>query len=194
MNKKESLSHSLQVGDIVFIFMGTAVFRKIARDTGSWTNHVGIVVDTSADEPIIAESKFPFSTFTPFSKYAARVIGQKIEIKRFSTPLTEQEKERLKTVAGKKLGIFYDTSFNLNSKRQFCSRFVHEVVLEATGREIGQIETLEDLLSKNPQATLLFWRLWYLGKIPWDLRTITPASQLASDQLYTVSSGQNVYA
>ncbi len=68
MAKGQMVPCQLQVGDIVYIFMGTAVFRKIARDTGSWTNHVGVVIDTSGSEPMAAESKFPFSTLTLLSK------------------------------------------------------------------------------------------------------------------------------
>src|SRR6185369_3192976 len=43
----EELGRQLEVGDIVFIHVDVLPFRKIARDTGSWTNHVGIIIDTS---------------------------------------------------------------------------------------------------------------------------------------------------
>jgi hypothetical protein len=36
----------LQVGDLVFIRVPHKPFREVAAATGSWTNHVGIVVDT----------------------------------------------------------------------------------------------------------------------------------------------------
>ena len=47
-------------------------FRRVAAATNSWTNHVGIVVDTSGDQPQIAESTFPLSRITPLSRFAAR--------------------------------------------------------------------------------------------------------------------------
>ena len=37
----------LQVGDIVFTRIGAYPFRKVAEATGTWTNHVGIVLDVS---------------------------------------------------------------------------------------------------------------------------------------------------
>ena len=35
---------ALQPGDIVFSRIGQSPFRQIAAATGTWTNHVGIVV------------------------------------------------------------------------------------------------------------------------------------------------------
>ncbi len=62
---------------------------------------------------------------------------------------------------------------------------------EATGRTLGKVETLSTLFSRNPDTDLRFWKLWYFGAIPWDRETVTPTSQLDSDQLYTVVSGQD---
>jgi len=36
---------------------------------------------------------------------------------------------------------FPHTGFDLHSPGQFCSRFVREVLLEATGVEVGEVET-----------------------------------------------------
>lgn len=179
----------LEVGDIIFIRMGTPLFGQVAKDTGSWTNHVGIIADISGKEPIVAESKFPFSTLTPLSRFIARSVGGKVEIKRMHEPLTKEEKEKLATAIHKRLGIFYDPGFNLHSHRQFCSRFVYEVVREATGCEIGTVETLATLFDNNPQAWLGFWHFWYLGRIPWQRETVTPASLLHNHASYTVLSG-----
>ncbi|EHP3225880.1 hypothetical protein KNY80_004744 [Salmonella enterica subsp. enterica serovar Newport] len=38
------------------------------------------------------------------------------------------------------------------------------------------METFGHLLKNNPGAGLLFWRFWFLGSIPWEKRTVTPAS------------------
>jgi hypothetical protein len=58
------LGKSLAVGDIVFTRIGAYPFRKVAEATGTWTNHVGIVLDVSGAEPVIGESRFPFSGST----------------------------------------------------------------------------------------------------------------------------------
>lgn len=176
----------LQVGDIIFILMGTPLFKQVAKDTGSWTNHVGIIVNVDGKEPMVAESRFPFSTLTPLSKFIARSVGKRVEIKRLQKPLDTEQQEKLMDAVKSRLGIFYDAGFNLHSRRQFCSRFVYEVVLEASDQEVGNIESLENLLGKNPNANLRFWKAWYLGRIPWHRLTVTPASILQSETSHTI--------
>ena len=88
-----------------------------------------------------------------------------------------------------RMGILYDTGFNLHSKRQFCSRYVHEILKDATGTEVGEVETLRSLFTKNPKAHISFWRFWYFFTIPWDRETITPASVYNDRQLQTVFEG-----
>ncbi|MES2127281.1 MAG: hypothetical protein V4463_08410 [Pseudomonadota bacterium] len=57
----------LQVADPVFIRVVARPFREVASATGSWTNHVGIVVEAGKD-PVIAESTFPPSRKTSLAR------------------------------------------------------------------------------------------------------------------------------
>jgi hypothetical protein len=183
------LASSLQVGDLVFIRVGMKPFRHIATVTDSWTNHVGIVVDTQGDEPLIGESTFPFSRFTPLSRFITRSEHQRIALGRLRHTLTHAEQNQIRTAAGQRTGIFYDTGFNLFSRRQFCSRYVHEVLGEATGIEVGEVQSFGELLMNYthhapcPAAQMNFWRLWFLGRIPWQRKTVTPASLLRSPRV-----------
>ena len=86
--------------------------------------------------------------------------------------------------------IHYDTGFDLNSRGQFCSRFVREVLAEATGAEVGEVVTFKTLLTSNPETDLTFWRIWYFGFIPWSRQTVTPASLLHSAKLRLVFDGE----
>jgi hypothetical protein len=183
------LAEELRVGDIVFIHVDVLPFRKIARDTGSWTNHVGIVVELSGTEPLIAESTFPFSKIGPISKFLKRSKEGRVAVVRLNAPLESDQLAAFKPAALKRVGIFYDAGFNLHSRRQFCSRYVREVVQEATGIQLGTVETLKALFSVNPNADLGFWRLWYFGRIPWERETVTPASILNSPDLHNVFDG-----
>lgn len=185
----KTLGASLAVGDIVFVHIDVLPFRKIARDTMSWTNHVGIVTDISGAEPTVSESTFPFSKHTPLSKFVKRSKDQRATVKRLSQPLTPEQQAALRDAAGKRLGRFYDTGFNLVSRKQFCSRFVYEIVKETLGLEVGKVQTLRVLLDENPNADMRFWRLWYFGRIPWERETVTPASQLNDPTLVTVFDG-----
>jgi hypothetical protein len=184
-----ALAGQLEVGDLVFIRVSALPFRKVAETTGSWTNHVGIVVATDGAEPIVAESTFPFSKRGGLAHFLGRSEGGRVEISRLNAPLSPAQQQTLTLAAQKRMGIFYDTGFDLHSRRQFCSRFVHEVVQEATGIQVGRVETFGDMLAQNSETSLGFWRLWYFGRIPWQRETVTPASVLNSAQLHAIFDG-----
>lgn len=179
----------LHVGDLVFIHVRALPFEKISSATQSWVNHVGIVVDTAGDEPSIAESTFPFSKRTPLSKFIARSAHGRVAVKRLAAPLGGEQADAIRCESDRRLGIFYDTGFNLDSKRQFCSRFVHEVLRDAAGVSIGDVESFRTLLNRNPDVALGFWRAWFFAGIPWARQTITPASVFDSPSLCTVFDG-----
>ena len=183
------LASDIQVGDVVFIRIGAKPFREVADATQSWTNHVGVVVGTSGAEPVIAESKFPLSRKTPFSAFVARSEGGRVSVARLLTEPTPQQRLQVTASADRRVGILYDTGFNLHSPRQFCSRFVREVLMEATRQQVGEVETFAHLLESQPNANVKFWKAWYLGSIPWNRETVTPASLLRSPNVRTVFDG-----
>jgi len=181
----------MAVGDVVFIRVSALPFKKVASATQSWTNHVGIVIDVSGPEPLIGESAFPISKATPLSRFVARSEGGRVAVSRLNTPLTSQQQAAVGRSAQKRMGILYDTGFNLDSKRQFCSRYVREVLGEATGTEVGEVENFSTLLTRNPNVDLAFWKIWYFGNIPYQRRTVTPASLLHSPSLHSVFDGNS---
>lgn len=185
-----ALSAQLRIGDVIFIRVPIRPFKEIAAATLSWTNHVGVVVATDGAEPLIAESTFPLSCFTPLSRFVARSERRRVAVSRLHEPLTVLEQKQLHAAAHKRLGAVYDMGFNLHSSRQFCSKFVREVLAEATGQHVGEVESFATLLERNPQASLGFWRIWYFGRIPWQRETVTPASLLRSSALKPVFDGR----
>jgi len=184
----DELARSLAVGDMVFIRVAAKPFREVAAATGAWTNHVGVVIAVGA-EVVVAESTFPFARRTPLRRFIGRSERGRVAVLRLKTPLTAEQIERLQRAVQERLGTFYDTGFNLRSRRQFCSRFVREVVGEATGIRVGTVESFERLLARRPDADLRFWTLWYFGRIPWSRETVTPASLLESPELAPVFDG-----
>ena len=183
------LASSLQVGDIVFTRIGTYPFRKVAEATGTWTNHVGIVLDVSGKEPTIGESRFPLSGSTTLSRFIARSAGGRVAVMRLPTPLTPSQQAALATAAAQRAHVFYDTGFDARSRRQFCSRYVRELLEQATGIEVGEVQTFQQLLDSAPQSDVGFWRVWYFGSIPWQRETVTPASVLRTPGLKAVFDG-----
>ncbi len=187
-----ALAADVRTGDLVFTRIDVLPFREVAAATGTWTNHVGIVVGRDGGMPVVAESTFPWSRQTPLAAFIARSEAGRVAVLRLPGAWDAAAEGRLHAATQRRLGVLYDTGFNLDSPRQFCSRFVREVVLEARGQPLGQVQTLTELFAQHPQARLGFWRAWYLGQIPWQRRTVTPASLLQDPTLQTVFDGHLV--
>jgi hypothetical protein len=179
----------LRIGDVVFIRIPAYAFRQVAAATGSWTNHVGIVVGVQAGQPTVGESRFPFSGTTSLARFAARSEGARMAVARLRVPLSAAQQARVVQSARARDGVFYDTGFDLHSRRQFCSRYVHEVLHEAAGTAVGEVQSFRELLAARPDVELGFWRAWYFGSIPWKRQTVTPASLLASPRLQLIFDG-----
>jgi len=187
-----ALNDQLRVGDVVFIQVKPLPFREVSKATRSWINHVGIVTDISGKEVTVAESTFPVSRAGSLSSFVERSDGKRVAVARLRVPLATSQAHEVGVASAARLGVLYDTGFNLNSRGQYCSRFVREVLAEATGETLGEVETFGALLAHNPDASLAFWRFWFFGRIPWDRQTVTPASLYRSDRLHSILDGHVV--
>lgn len=185
-----ALAPSVAVGDVVFTRIPFAPFTRITEVTGGWANHVGVVIDISGDQPLIAESKVPLSKITPLSSFVRRSDHGRVAVLRPAEPLSSAQQARLREAVDARLGRYYDTGFNLGSSRQFCSRFVREVLAESTGVVYGDEQRFADLLATNPQADQRFWQLWFFGSIPWQRITVTPEAMRRDPRLHVVFDGQ----
>jgi hypothetical protein len=187
--KQRELEVTLRAGDIVFTRIPRAPFRQIADATGTWTNHVGIVVGFSGGRALVAESRLPLSCRTRFSSFVRRSDHGRVAVLRLPRPLSDEEIPRLQQAARRRMGRLYDTGFNLGSRRQFCSRFVREVLQESTGIEVGEVTTFRAMLERKPGTDLRLWKAWYFGRIPWQRATVTPQSLYVSPSLTVVFDG-----
>ena len=183
----KDLESQVQEGDIIFISIDSFLYRQVAKGTGSWTSHVGFIVKEN-DQWFVLESAVPKVRRTPLRDFVKRTTNNEVSVLRLQNKLTTDQIEQLKNTAEKRMGRFYHLGFKFNSERQFCSKFVYLTYKEALGMEIGKVQTLAALLEENPQASVNFWRCWYFGFVPWNRKTITPASQLVDPQLFTVYS------
>jgi hypothetical protein len=175
------------VGDIVFTRIGGPIFANVAATTQSWTSHVGIIVDFQDGDWIVAESGIPFVRKTPLRVFLDRSQDQRFSIRRLRTPPNEDQRRAMLIFANSQLGKPYSLGFDLESRNTFCSKFVHDDVFVCTQQSIGEVETFDHLMHRNPNAPLWFWKAWFFGRIPWDRTTITPASELESPLLVVVS-------
>lgn len=189
MTRVSELETNLRAGDIVFTRIGGLPFRQIADATGTWTNHVGIVVGFNRFGAVVAESRVPVSRRSRFRRFVERSVEGRVAVLRLPRRLTDEEIALMQRATRRRLGRLYDTGFNLRSRRQFCSRFVREVLLESTGEAVGEIQSFRELLERNRGVDLRLWNLWYFGRIPWDRVTVTPASLYTARPLKIVFDG-----
>jgi hypothetical protein len=181
----------LKSGDILFISTPNYLYRKVAQATGSPASHVGIAFHDPRRGWLVAESAVPRSRYSPLPRFLRRSDRGWFAVRRLPRELTQAEVAALRAACDRRMGLWYHTGFKYESRRMFCSKFVHEVYREALGLEIGTVETFGELLRRNPEEDLGFWKLWFFGRIPWGRKTITPASQLRSQVLRTIASSRS---
>lgn len=179
-----------RVGDIVFIRVSNFLYRRVADATCSWTSHVGMIDHREGEEWFVAESAVPRSRYSSLSRFLRRSEGGRFAIMRLRSPIDEAGQARLQEEAKRRMGKWYTFGFDMDSRHQYCSKFVYEVYRDALAVSIGKVETFRDLLERNPNSPLAFWRMWFLGRIPWNRRTITPGSQFECDLLQQVAGSE----
>ncbi len=176
----------LESGDILFTSIPNFLYRRVAQVTRSPTSHVGIAFYDPDSGWLVAESAVPTVRYTPIANFISRSDKDWLVVRRIHGGLSADQVESLRKECNERLGTLYHLGFHFSSSRQFCSKFVYETYLAALDVKIGALESFQILLNSQPNTPLLFWRLWFLGKIPWTRLTVTPASQLRSDKLETI--------
>ncbi len=183
-----------ETGDIVFTCIGARLFGQISAASQCWSNHVGIIIGHDGEDYLVAESRVPLSTVTTLARFIQRSTDQLYAVRRLTGGLTTEQKLALVEKVPGRLLKLYHTGFKYDSARQFCSKFVFDIYKEALCIPVGEIETFENLLHRNPNAKLAFWKFWFLGSIPWNRKTVTPASLWHHPSLDLIfnSSNQNI--
>lgn len=176
----------LEPGDVLFTSIPNFLYRRVAKATGSKTSHVGIAFYDPRAGWLVAESAVPTVRYSPIADFISRSDNGWLVVRRISGGLTSDQVTSLRHECDKRMGGLYHLGFDYLSSRQFCSKFVYETYLAALGVEIGTLGSFRTLLNNLPDTPLIFWRLWFLGRIPWTRLTVTPASQLISDKLETI--------
>jgi len=181
---------TLRPGDIVFIRIDNFLYRRVAASTGSWISHVGILYDRLPDgQWRVAESAVPRCRLTRLDRFLKRSREGRFAVRRLRIEWTGESLERMREAVRKRLGLWYHLGFDHQSPRQYCSKFVAEVVAEAAGLKLGEPESFQSLRERNPDYPLWFWRLWFLGRIPWARLTLSPAVLYDSPELVPVAEG-----
>lgn len=182
------MSHSqaeLREGDIIFTASPFFLYRRVAQATGCPASHVGILFRDAQGRWQVAESRVPLAQYTPLNRFLRRSDGW-FSVRRLKSGVNAAAAQRLRSACEAQMGGVYHPGFDYDSRRTYCSKFVHRAFREALGVGIGDLESFESLLRRRPGTPLKFWKAWFFGRIPWARRTVTPASQYASPILETV--------
>jgi len=127
-----TLAASAHVGDLVFIRVRAGAARDAAISAGAWAGRFGIVVDTSGDEPLIAEPAFAWTRLTRLSRFVARADGGRIALARRVAAPTADAQRHLHALAEQRIDALLGSRFRLLSQRGFCANYVSDVL--GTGR------------------------------------------------------------
>ena len=160
----------LREGDIIFISRIHPLYRRIAETSRSWESHVGILLRNSKGAWTVAQSTIPVSNVVPLDRFVGASDKGRFLVRRLRGGISADGVDRLRAATARRMGVVYDPGFKYDSQRQYCSKFVFDCFHEATGQQVGRLETFADMLAENPRAPVAFWRAWFLGRIPWERR------------------------
>ena len=178
-----------KTGDIIFQKSKSRQSQAIALATHSPFTHMGVILEGERGGLYVFEASSEV-TIAPLDSWIKRGENENYIVKRlkdFPEGLGEGEIQAL-FVEGRKLaGLPYDSSFNWGDSEMYCSELVYKLFQRFLGKEIGQLQELGsfDLSSDLVKGIL---RERYGNNIPLDETVISPASMVASEELFTVEN------
>ncbi|UPL50020.1 YiiX family permuted papain-like enzyme [Hymenobacter sublimis] len=182
----QQISSRLRNGDLIFQTSRSAQSRAIQLATHSAYSHCGILFKKDGEWRVF-EAVQPVGE-TSLAAWTAR--GQKgtFVVKRLhdaETVLTPAVLQRLQAAGERYRGKNYDLYFGWSDERIYCSELLWKMYRQATGREIGKLQTLREFDLSHPvvQAKL---QERYGKRIPLHEQVISPVRMLKSKELVTV--------
>ncbi|WP_139923884.1 YiiX family permuted papain-like enzyme [Hymenobacter sp. DG01] len=182
----EQISGRLRNGDLIFHTSQSAQSRAIQLATRSPYSHCGILFKKNGEWRVF-EAVQPVSE-TSLAAWVARGKNGQFVVKRLrdaETVLTPAALQRLQNAGEQYRGRNYDLYFGWSDERIYCSELLWKMYRQATGREIGKLQTLREFDLSHPavQAKL---QERYGKHIPLDEKVISPVRMLETKELVTV--------
>ncbi|OWP61770.1 peptidoglycan peptidase [Hymenobacter amundsenii] len=176
----------LRNGDLIFQTSQSAQSQAIQLATHSVYSHCGILFQKQGEWRVF-EAVQPVSE-TSLAAWVARGKNGTFVVKRLrdaKTVLTPAALRRLQAAGEQYRGRSYDLYFGWSDERIYCSELLWKMYRQATGREIGQLQTLREFDLSNPSVQAKM-RERYGNKLPLNERVISPIRMLESVELVTV--------
>lgn len=176
----------LHNGDLIFQTSQSAQSQAIQFATHSKYSHCGILL-RRGQEWRVFEAVQPVSE-TSLAAWVARGKEGKFVVKRLrdaQTVLTPAVLQRLRAAGEQYRGKNYDLYFGWSDDRIYCSELLWKMYQQATGREIGKLQTLREFDLSHPavQAKL---KERYGNRIPLNEKVISPVQMFESKELVEV--------
>ena len=180
------IAPKLHNGDLIFQTSTSAQSQAIQLATHSPYSHCGILFKRGGEWRVF-EAVQPVSE-TSLAHWTARGKGGRFVVKRLrdaETVLTPAALQRLQAAGEQYRGKSYDLYFGWSDDRIYCSELLWKMYQQATGREIGELQTLREFDLSHPavQAKL---KERYGNRIPLTEKVISPVRMFESKELVEV--------
>ena len=176
----------LRSGDIVFVTARNPLHRRMMRAGGGKASHVGIVFEDARAGWVVAENGVSRSRYRPLEQFLGRSADDWFVARHLKRELSPAEVAALRQACDARMGKWHQLDFKFGSRRNSRSKFVYEVYREALGIDVGAVETFSELLRRNPQESLGFWKQWFPDRVPSQRKTGAPARQSQAARPRTV--------
>lgn len=170
-----------QEGDIVFQSLPRSrLVNAIEGVSDSPYSHCGIVT-REGGQWVVLEA-FHKVEVTPLRRFIFRGRQEGFAAYRLHPDCQAFVPETI-ACARRFLGRPYDTRYQLDDDRIYCSELIYKAYLEASGEALGELSRLGDLNWRPYEETI---RHYEQGPVPLDRELITPRRMAEADQLELV--------
>ncbi|WP_400191793.1 YiiX family permuted papain-like enzyme [Hymenobacter sp. B81] len=180
------VSLRLREGDLIFHTSQSAQSRAIQLATHSPYSHCGLLFRQGGEWQVL-EAVQPVG-LTPLEQWITRGQDEHFVVKRLRDAeqvLTPRTLRRLLRTGHQYRGRPYDPYFGWSDERIYCSELLWKVYHQATGRAIGQLQTLREFDLSHP-AVQAKMRERYGSRLPLEQQVISPARLFSSPELVEV--------
>lgn len=174
-------AYTPQLGDVVFhSSQHTPLIDMIEGSTDSPYSHCGIV-DQVDGQWVVYEAAARVRA-TPLEDFLGRGRGQAFTVYRLKD---EHQPAVPETLAKAKayLGLPYDFRYRMDDEHIYCSELVYKAFRDATGGELGELVTLDELSWQAFEPLIVELEG---GPVPLDRQIITPRDLALAEQLELV--------
>lgn len=151
--------------------------RAIEGITESEYSHCGVVV--RRNNQYYVKEAYGIVKDTPLSDWVLRGRGYMFSAYRLKDEHSGFTKRFLESLK-KYIGLPYDSRYELDDEKIYCSELVYKAFLDATGKEIGKLQKLV-VLYWQPFESII--RKYESGPPPLDRKMITPLELTKSEHL-----------